>query len=425
MENRERKRLMSAAYRYAFSRLALNYYTFCEMLFEQPEMEDIIRAREREFGKLLDRFLEGNCDTEQIDMLRRRTMGDMEVLTAYGDSFRIYEYVLNRLERRFVKMDPPSQTPESFAEEIVKALQASEDAVILDGHLRSIVAQMPVRYTRQKFYGMVQDRLTTYIGADQSGMEGLFYMLRTSAMVQQPEEMAQAQPDLGETLDVLKSADYKNLDADGYETCRFRLDDAAVKLSVRTDICAAFEGMLGDLYVLCLTSGEAIMDAFEDKVFRHIVTGVREHFKKEDMTGIDRALTEALEDLEGIQEAAYERIRFQEGETDGKLTKLEKLLSDSPFVSLDEDDKEQKAADHEWVEAKGREFCEQLEASFKGMQKPVMRAVMAGVLAQLPMMFRSVDELREYVAGGLLSCTDFAEREACMELLRAELFDAV
>ena len=98
-------------------------------------------------------------------------------------------------------------------------------------------------------------------------------------------------------------------------------------------------------------------------------------------------------------------------------------MSASEFAPLEEQGGESEPADREWVEAKSRQFCEELEASFQGMPKAVMRAVMAGVLAQLPMTFQAVNELEEYVRESLLACTDYAERETCMELLTRELLE--
>ncbi len=423
METHERKRLMSSAYRCAFSRLALNYYTFCEMMLESPAMAEDIRIREQEFGRLLDGFLNGEDRAAEVDALRSRNVKEMELLTSYADCYTIYEYVLNRLERRYVEMEAPKETPEEFAAKIVERLRASKDAVILDSGMRSVVAQLPIRYTRQKFYGLVMDKLTTYIGADKAGIEGLLYMLRTSAMVDLPEGRAEQYPELEEAYIVLRDADYRNMDRDGYENCRFRLDRAVEAYQTKADVKLQFESLLNDLYVLFMSRNEAMIDVWENDMFRHVVSGVREHFRKEGLTEIDETLTESLEDLEGIQESAMERIHFKEDETDGDLKKMEILMSASEFAPLEEAGGEAEPADREWVEEKSRQFCEDLEASFTGMPKAVMRAVMAGVLAQLPMTFRSVDELEEYIRESLLACTDYAEREACMELLAQELFE--
>ncbi len=422
METRERKRLMSSAYRYAFSRLALNYYSFCEMMLETPEMKEDIRTRAKEFGELLDAFLRGEDRAGEIVRLRARNRKEMEILTSYGDCFVIYEYVLNRMERRFRKIDPPDETPEEFADRVIDILQMSEDALILDSRLRSVVAQLPIRYTRQKFYSLVQSLLTTYVGCDKSGVESLLYMLRTSAMMDIPEGRAEDNSELERIYTALRDADYRNLDGEGYERCCSLLKQGVGAYLIRSDMRSAYQNLLNDLYILFLSRGEAMIDVWEDNLFRHIVAGVQEHFQNDSLTGMDEALTESLEDLEGIQESARERIHFKENETDDDLMKMELLMSGSDFATLEPDEGPQEQADRKWLEEKGRQLCNDLEASFQGQPKAVIRAVMAGVLSRLPMNFHSVEDLREYVKSSLLSCTDYAEREASMELLEEELF---
>lgn len=429
METHNRKRLLSAAYRFSYSRLVLNYYMFYESLEEHPELAGLIRDKEAKLAPILEGFLaEGeeqndDCLTQQLDGLRGQNGKAMEILSAYGDCFSIYEYVLNRIERRFEKRDPFSQTPEEFVSRVLDSLSTSNDASILDSRMRSLVAQLPIRYTRQKFYGMVHDRLSVYIGADQKGLAGLFYMLRTAAMVQLPEEMAEAEPELAEVLERLKAADYRNLDAAGYAACRESFRQGLELFHQKSDIYLLFENIIDDLYVLLISRREAMTDVSEAQVFEKILTGVRTLFAEGGVRPADESLTESLTKLEGIQESAVPRLQFSEKETDSDLRKLERLLSDSPFVELEEEEDGSLPADRHWVDEKTKEFCGQLEELFTGMQKPVVRAVMASVLAQLPMMFRSVDELREYAEGSLLACTDFAEREACMEILERELFD--
>ncbi len=424
MKTHDRKRLMSAVYRYAFAGLAMNYYMFYENLEEYPELDGLIREKEECLAPVLLGFMSGDVSkeqlTEELDTLRCRNRQDMEVLAAYGDSFSIYEYVLNRIERRFVKMDPPSRTTEEFVSLVLDNLSTSDDATILDSRMRSLVSQLPIRYTRQKFYGMVHDRLSVYIGAGQKGIDGLFYMLRTAAMAQQPENMDKAEPELWNFLACLKNENYRNMDSDGYMLCKKSLFDGMELLNKKSDICLLFENVVNNLYAVLLSHDDAMIDTAEDQVFKKILSGLRELFARGEKS-MDGALTEALMDLEGIQESAAPRLQFAENEPDADLRKAEKLLSDSPFVDLKEEENDDLPADRQWIDEKAKEFCDQLEKLFAGMPRIVMRAVMASVLSQLPMLFGSVSEFQEYVEGSLLSCTDFAEREACMEIIEKEL----
>lgn len=420
METHNRKKLMSAVYRYAYSCLVMNYYMFYESMSEHTKTAAFIMEREGELAPVLDGFLAGQGSVEELEVLRGRNREKMEVLTSYGDCFSIYEYVLNRMERRFEKQEPPKQTVEEFVDHVMERMRTAEDSVILDSRIRSVVAQLPVRFTRQKFYGMVLDKLGVYAGTNKKGLEGLFYMLRTAAMIQLPDRMEE-EPELCETLDGLKKADFRRMDGEGYKACRSHFQTGIRLLEEKRDACVLFETIIDNLYALLLSRGEALIDVTEEEVFRKILSGVRQMFAEGSGRSMDEAVTEALTDLEGIQESALERIHFSENESDSDLRKLEKLLSASPFAELEEDDGETETADSRWLEAKGNEFCRQLEEAFAGMSKPVTRAVMASVLAQLPVVFASTDQLREYVEGSLLSCTDFAEREAAMELIEQEL----
>ena len=56
---------------------------------------------------------------------------------------------------------------------------------------------------------------------------------------------------------------------------------------------------------------------------------------------------------------------------------------------------------------------------FLGMQKSVIRAVMAKVWSSLPMIFQDSMEVEQYIRSSLESCADFAEREASIELLQS------
>ena len=95
-------------------------------------------------------------------------------------------------------------------------------------------------------------------------------------------------------------------------------------------------------------------------------------------------------------------------------------------MSLEEKKVSHETADQALIEERGKAFCEDLDRLFADMQKPVVRAVMAKVLSGLPMVFQDSQEIREYIQMSLEGCSDYAEREACMELLEQELMvDAV
>ncbi len=423
MGSSTKRKQKSAAYRYSYSRLALNYYMCYESMCENHKLPAEAGNRMEEFNGLLRGFLEGNFELEALDRLRNQVIHTMEILTAYTDCFQIYEYILNRVERRFLEKTPIGLSVNEFASMLAERLTESGDSVLVNQRIQELMGQLPIRFTKRKFYSLVLERTSVYAGAGKKDLKDLFYMLRTSAMVELPEDMESCHPELFALLDTLRTVDYHTLDRRQYENCAACIVAARERLNLETGIYILLAELINDLYVLCLTSETALKDGAEEQVFRTIVSGIQEQFATGSQEPPGEEITKLLERLEGVQEAAMERLSFEEEETEADLIKIEKLLSGSLFVSLDGGQEEEEPADSRWIEEKSREFCQELEELFSHMQKPVIRAIMAKILSFLPNVFRSEQELADYISGSLESCTDMAEREACMELLKWELVD--
>lgn len=109
---------------------------------------------------------------------------------------------------------------------------------------------------------------------------------------------------------------------------------------------------------------------------------------------------------------------------------VDRLLSGSSFAELkqpeenakQESAEEEKEVDRPWLEQVAGEYFKELETVFSGTSKPVVRAIMAKVLSDLPVYFRSMSEIEDYIRGSLESCLDEEEKETCKELLE-ELMD--
>ena len=87
MESRRRKKQISAACHYAYTRLALNYYMYYEVTLEGDFLSRLERLSKRYHGLLKD-FLEGSLKLEELNCLRDETASAMETNTAYADVFQ-------------------------------------------------------------------------------------------------------------------------------------------------------------------------------------------------------------------------------------------------------------------------------------------------------------------------------------------------
>ena len=90
MNTRLRKKHITAAYRYSFSRLVLNYYLYYEHIWkDNAKLKEELIFGER-FGKILRSFLYGENTVQELEELRNQIIGKMEILTAFSDCFQIY-----------------------------------------------------------------------------------------------------------------------------------------------------------------------------------------------------------------------------------------------------------------------------------------------------------------------------------------------
>lgn len=425
METRTRKRRISAAYRYSFARLVLQLWLYYEETIDHlGEASEKELELGRELMGIIRKFLEeiengdGFEALEQLKSLRDRIIGRVEILAAFSDCFQIYEYVQNRVERRFVVMADSRYTPKELASSLTESLVSIKDPAQRNGKLRDIVAQLPVRFTKSKFYSMVMERLSSYAGLDRGNVEGYLNMLKSSVMLKLPEGM-EREEELYGWLECLRRTDYRNLDEEGFEKCRDSLEKGTRLLTSKTDYYVSVEQMANDLYVLFLTEREKIVDASEDLNFRKNTRKILDAIDGGD--GELMKENEILQQMEGIQESAADLVMAGGTHKDEILDKVDRLVSGSLFMSVEEEEVHSQEANRQWIDAQARDLCGELDSLFAGMQKAVVRAIMAKVLSGLPMVFQDRLEVEEYIRTSLESCTDFAEREASMELLEQEL----
>ena len=252
MESHYVKKQLSAAYRYCFARMALNYYTFYETMCEDDSVSEDIKSYAGEFHQVLKLFMDGKGEIGRLSDLRAKVTGAMEVLTAYTDCFQIYEYVLNRMERRFetgVKVDDDL---EEFTERLMGFLMTSEDSVIMNERIQQVISQLPVRYTKQKFFELLRDGLSVYLGSEKKSLEDMLYILRTESMAKLPEEMERGHEDLYEVLNLFCQADYLHMEKEEYRKNIDRIVYVRGKLYQEAGMVILLQELIKDLYVLHL-----------------------------------------------------------------------------------------------------------------------------------------------------------------------------
>ena len=436
METHYVKKQLSAAYRYCYARMALNYYTLYETMCEEDHVSENASVSEEmrgyagEFHQVLQSFLAGKGEIDRLYDLRVKVTGAMEVLTAYTDCFQIYEYVLNRMERRFETGAKVDDDLEEFTERLMEFLMKAEDTVIMNDRISQVIGQLPVRYTKQKFFQLLGDGLSVYLGSEKKSLEDMLYIIRTESMAKLPPDMERGHEDLYEILNLLRQADYLHMEKEEYQKNMDRIVYVSDKLYQEAGIAMLLQDLINDLYVLHLSEGEAMIELSERQVMEKIVNGVLNQFLEGNTSMIEDEITDLLSELEGTQEGAMERyLSYPAPEEDPQdeisrsLRTVDLLLAGSPFVALREtmDESLNGSVDRAYLDERLELLFEELRTVFAGTSKPVVRAIMAKLLSSLPVVFGSADELRDYIMRSLSSCSDPAERETTMELLNQEM----
>lgn len=434
MQLRTIKRQLSAACHFAYTRLALNYYMYYETSLEDSLLSNRLAPLNEAFHGLLGDFLEGTCDEGSLDILRKQVTDEMEAATAYTDAFQAYEYALNRLEGRFAPQllgdAAGASHEEAMTVRIMDYITDPDEAATVNERIRSVLGQLPVRLTKQKFFALVEEGLSVYRGGSRESLDDMFYILRSEALLNTPEDMVTGYEELHSILEELRTADYKGMGAEQYRRLTDELKRAGHMLMDDTGELMLLMELVNDLYVLSVSRSYAMMEVSEEQTLKGILEAVLALFKAGKDETIPADVTESLTKLEGKQETYYGQwvensLSMEElsgiGRQDGdgaKLYKVEILLSGSSFMSLDAPETDSgTAVDDVMLKLELDRFFVELAESFKGQPKVLVRAIMAKVLSSLPVFFNSLEEVQEYIKSSLESCTDYMEKAITMKLI--------
>lgn len=418
MESHRLKRRLSAAAGYAKVRLALDFDLCCESVLNDPVKAGLTRDYQNQLSLLVEEHRSGSLTVEQVSELRKKLIHTMEILTAYTDCFQIYEYVLNRQERRFKQGDEIRETEAELAGRLMGYVGSAMDSAEQNRRIQDIIEQLPVRFTKNKFFAQVQEGLSVYKGGSKESLDQIFYMIETVSMVRLPDDMEEEQSDLWILLEELRKTDFKDLTQETYQKYLDILQIASERLVDLSGIYLSMEDAVNDLYILELIGKDGIEASARGLEEEETVSQILKI-----LLNSKHAQDEALElmvRLEGKQESYYEEyLRLASAGEESELSnKIDILLSGSAFAVFDDvaQNSAEKVSEQE-LSDREEAYFEKIRILFGKLPKSVTRAVMAKVLSSLPVFFQSAGELEQYIANSLEACTDVYEKETSMELL--------
>lgn len=364
--------------------------------------------------------------------LRKQT----ETITVYTDLFSLKEYLINRLEPKFEdRLEDIDQ--DEVAREILRYIFEENDNMLINSRIQQMLSQIPVRLSKGKFYDLIKNSIELYIGAEKGSLHDFVYMMESSAGLYPTDKENQEFTEIKKDYDRLCELNSETLTKADFEAIQDALLHGASLLNAATDGCVGLMEMLNALYtyvlhmpyanppaakqmqplldVISTICSNVLADRYEtvpDELVERFVTteGVLERYatKIPSNTGVFEELKECIQ-------------KHQEALMMSQLVECLKvtpdLTSSSLFVSETEESMKEKV-DRAYADQVIREVTERFANVISTQSREENRAMMAAVLATLPVFFENQTEVMNYVRTALSGCHDVAERVACYRLMK-------
>ena len=423
-----------AAYRFSLISFAFYDMTFFEGLNHRNEnnpYQDLIGR----LVQLKEAYLQGHeVSFQDIAALRTENTHRMEALTKAVDVFTLLEYVLNRMEHRFIGQTelPEGYTDLSETEKLMRFL-SNEQQESQNFYLYRMVEQLPVRMTKNRFYETVKERLTVYKGSDTAAFDGILASVLSASCAFVFRESVPGYEDLFELFRKITGTDPASVGRTDFETWQDRLRTVGERINSDMDCSQALQNVLNTFGAVLLTAYEGRTVPAEKPQTDIILGTVMDAFGKEspDLS----AAYEACHELEGTLEDAgeyYHQIFSAMDELenrfvfdDGDVKKIGMLLSNSAYAELQRDELLTGAVvDDPVFEYAAGQLIRELSAFYAELPRAFVRASMARVFSILPPRFSDTEGVETYINEALSGCHDTAEKLGVLELLDGMMSEA-
>lgn len=447
--------MKSADYEYAVSKFALNFFTVKEMLEDKKEkIEPEIVSFIIGINKLVNTYVAGKCsEVDPKDMLlvsdmRNKVTARMKVLTAYTDAFELYEYILNRKEFGFeenvteeVEKMFSEYDVDAFSQEIYNFIFADKDKMAVNSKIQSLIGQLPLRMTKNKFYDIIGQTLSIYNGSEIGSLNEFCDMVCDTVLINKPEGFEEFYPELFKAYTELKEYDYTDLSLEDYRRLAAVLDSAATYINDTVSDYMMLIELINDMYTMLLVNDarNSIGDDYKKAI--DVIASIAASVDKD--TAMDDDTYELLSGLVGLQEQAGEykmlpeasfydivtgnSVQIEQCGLDSDFKDLEavnKLLSGSLFADIDNvSGYNTMPADTETIVAFKDKLCEGFAGLFEENKMIVNRAIMAKALSNIPVFFNTTEEIKEYIEHSLAHCSNRGEQIACYSVIRGIMED--
>lgn len=440
------RQMMTTANRLSFVRVALNYPVFYESASELEyagNYPDCISSIVNDVITLTKESLKTDFYDVDTDAVLQKALATREAitkvmqnLTAFGDRYTIYEYVLNRKEYSY--KDTSSMKlfdNEAFKSKILAYTSDNSDKASNRMKLVQVLEQLPMRMTRSRFFQIIEDGMRAYIGSDKTSVEDILYMIRTGSLLEEPENMKTEFSDLYEKSLHVAQCYNQDMTEEEFVALQDYFAELFQILNDEMDCVLLAQELVNDVCCILMSASNAMGNVEERDWCIQIVEKINTMFENPERPELYNELDDILMNLEGTQEmlgeqqesgeavleelkdAYKDRMDAEQRAQFGILNKISMLLSTSHFGKLLDEKEETEEASEDYIMQEISKLVFELKAHFKKLSRVEIRAIMAKVITMLPLFVRNYNELDSYIDSSLANCTDLAEKMACVELI--------
>ncbi len=433
---------ISATYTYTMIHLILNYYTIKEIQEDTNGItnDEYLSASVDKIHTILFETILADSMPEnykdiiaQIHELRSEMTEKMTILTAYTDALQIYEYILNRIEYMVTGEEYPIEESE-LAAKVFQYLFNDNDKMVVNSKIQMVTGQLPIRMTKNRFYDYLTDTLNIYNGSDKSSVDDFITMLKSTALLELPNSFEDAYPPIAGLIKKLQDTQFKSLQLEEYNEI---MNEFSMVTSYLTELVSNYllvMEIINDLYSTILALPYQKNDNDVIDVCISMLNGLHNAFISE--SDIPESVNDGFMKIEGFQEELGEDIMQYESILEEVMTEhkdtiswlmsdrifdnlllISKLMSNSLFIDLEKDESESETADLEYITSRRDELVSLLSDFFENHQKEVNRAIMAALFSNMPVLFNSQQEIKDYIEYSLNHCNNQSELMACAKIL--------
>ncbi|MCT4597918.1 MAG: hypothetical protein N4A50_08615 [Vallitalea sp.] len=433
-------------YKSAVYDMIFNYITFLEMINDN----DVIDKLNKDTGSdniityiksILKEYTNLSSCQREIDELmefRNKIETQTSVLMAYLDEALLYEYIINRIEGKFIKDYVDIEEDESFAGNILNFMFEEEDSFIIGEKVKKILSHLPVRITNNKFYEYVEESLNLYKGAYVNDLNNFIELLKQTILPKEVEGYNSTFEYITDLIGTLENTDYKNINEKDFENVKSITVEIAETISTIISVYTLITSITNNLIELSLCDKLSMFIDEEDLVDANIL--LNSISKNVEDFVIDEQLAQQLENVEGIIEENINNVdkynsivqhvidshmkdlhSFNLTTSYENIQKIDYIYATSSlFVDYNKEKitDEEKRVDEFTLAKSKKELIQLIERGIQGKSRYYKRAVIGQLFSMLPVSFKKPEEIYDYIIHSLNQCSDKYEKDASKQLIR-------